>query len=168
MIRSPGDMKSFYEAMTYARLKTTREFFQSRVTRPLTETDKQWLVDESMKTPTSVAVLLDYDGNMADFTEEARMIDGKIPVMNVLADPGWNEGWTAAGKAWLKKNAPNSEVIVFGLHLIHWEFPDRFQCGRRGPSSKKSNSNLRENHYSCLSVASSPTSDKHSADLEGQ
>lgn len=128
MIRSPSDMKGPYEGITYARLKTTREFVQSMVTRPLTETEKQWFVDELMKTPTYVAVLLDYDGNMADFTEEARMIDGKIPVMNVLADPGWYEGWTAAGKAWLKKNAPNSEVIVFGLHLMHWEFPDRFNA----------------------------------------
>ena len=81
-----------------------------------------------MKTPTYVAVLLLYDGNVADYAAEAKRIDGKIPVLNVLADPGWYEGWTESAKAWLKKNAPHSDVVAFGLHLMHWEFPDRFNA----------------------------------------
>ncbi len=72
-----------------------------------------------------VMVLLDYDGNIADYTAEEKMIDGKIPVLNVLSD---KEGWTEPGKTWLAKNAPNSEVVVFGLHLMFWEFPDKFNA----------------------------------------
>ena len=94
----------------------------------MTEDEKDWFVDQTMKTPTHAAILLDYDGNLADFTEEARLIDGNIPVLNVLAEPGWYEGWTAAGRAWLKANAPSANVVAFGLHMMFWEFPDQFNA----------------------------------------
>lgn len=127
-LNAASDLKAFHDGMTYDRLTTTRDFLQSMVTRPMTEKEKEWFVDELMKTPSYVAVLLDYDGSMADYSAEAKMIDGKIPVLNVLADPGWYEGWTESGKAWLAKNAPNSKVVAFGLHLMHWEFPDKFNA----------------------------------------
>jgi pimeloyl-ACP methyl ester carboxylesterase len=95
------------------------------VTRPLTEEENNWLVDVSMKTPTYAAVSLFFDVAMADYTAEAKMIDGTIPVLNVLSD---RDGWSEPGKAWLSENAPNSEVVVFGLHLMFWEFPDRFNA----------------------------------------
>ncbi len=95
------------------------------VTRQLTKEETNWLVDESMRTPTYVALLRGYDGRMADYTAEAKMIDGKIPVLNVLRE---EEGWTESGKAWLAKNAPHSEVVAFGLHLMFWEFPDKFNA----------------------------------------
>ena len=64
----------------------------------------------------------------ADYTAEAKALDGKIPVLNVVADPGWFEGWTPAAKNWLKNNAPHSEIAVFGLHNMAWEFPDKFNA----------------------------------------
>jgi len=124
-INDVSDMKANYESIINDRLAWAHDFQQSMVTRPMTKEEKNWLVDVSMKTPTYVAVLLDYDVKMADYTAEAKMIDGKIPVLNVLSD---QEGWSEPGKAWLAKNAPNSEVVVFGLHLMFWEFPDRFNA----------------------------------------
>jgi non-heme chloroperoxidase len=127
-IKSAIDMKAFHDGIAHDRLKTTRDFLHSLVTRPLADAEQSWFVDQLLQTPTSVALLLDYDGNLADYTAEARMIDGKIPVLNVLADPGWYEGWTASAKAWLKDNAPHSEVVAFGLHLMNWEFPEKFNA----------------------------------------
>jgi hypothetical protein len=40
--------------------------------------------------------------------------NGKIPVLHVLANPGWYDGWPEMGKAWLAKNAPKSKVVAFG------------------------------------------------------
>lgn len=125
-IKSASELRAFHDGMTYKRLETTHGFLQSMVTRPLTEAEIKWFTDQLMETPTSVAVLLDYDGQMADYTAEAKAIDGKIPVLNVLANPGWFDGWTQSGKTWLAANAPHSEIQDFGLHLMHWEFPDRF------------------------------------------
>ena len=124
-INDVSDIKDYYDSMINHRLTWAHDFQQSMVTRPLTEEENNWLVDESMKTPTHVMVLLDYDANIADYTGEAKMIDGKIPVLNVLSD---KEGWTEPGKTWLAKNTPNSEVVVFGLHLMFWEFPDKFNA----------------------------------------
>ena len=95
------------------------------VTRRLTDEENNWLVDVLMKTPTYAAISLLFDATMADYTEEAKMIDEEIPVLNVLSDL---EGWSDPGKAWLSENAPNSKVEVFGLHLMFWEFPDRFNA----------------------------------------
>ena len=69
---------------------------------------------------------LDYDGMIEDFTAEARMIDGKIPVLNVLSN--WYEGWAEAGKSWLAKNAPQSETLVLGNHMMFFEFPNEFNA----------------------------------------
>ncbi|MBX9632813.1 MAG: alpha/beta hydrolase [Burkholderiales bacterium] len=128
LVKAAAELKPYHDGTAYARAHATREFLQSMVTRPLKPQEIQALVDESMKTPTSIALQLDYDANMADYTAEARAIDGKVPVLNVLADPGWYDGWTAAGRAWVGRHAPHSEVEAFGLHLLHWEFPERFNA----------------------------------------
>ena len=72
--------------------------------------------------------LLNFDGYMADYTPEAKALDGKIPVLNVLAEPGWFEGWTPAAKTWLKNNAPHSEIAVLGQHNMFVEFPEKFNA----------------------------------------
>jgi non-heme chloroperoxidase len=127
-LKTALDFKGFHDGIVYERVKTTREFMQSMVTRPVTEEERTWFVDELLKTPTYAAVSLLFDGNVADYTAEAKAIDGKIPVLNVVAEPGWYDGWTVAAKTWLKQHAPHSEIAVFGLHLTHWEFPDKFNA----------------------------------------
>lgn len=128
LVKAAVDLKPYHDGLTYNRSAAMQEFLQSMVTRPPKPKALKALLDESMKTPTSVALQLDYDANMADYSGEAKQIDGRIPVLNVLADPGWYDGWTAAGRAWLARNAPHSQVEAFGLHLLHWEFPERFNA----------------------------------------
>lgn len=126
VIKSPVDMRYFHDGVLHDRTKLTREFLQSMVTRPLTDAETEGFVRALTATPASIAVQLDYDGLLADYTPEARAIDGRIPVLNVLADPGWFPGYTQAGTAWLSRYTPHSEIQSFGLHLMLWEFPDRF------------------------------------------
>ena len=95
------------------------------VTRKLTEEETTWIVDEVMKTPSHADLELEVDGMFADYNAEAKMIDGKIPVLNVLSD---TKDWTESAKSWLAKNALSSETFVLGLHLMFWEFPDRFNA----------------------------------------
>jgi non-heme chloroperoxidase len=97
----------------------------SMVTREVTEDEMSWLIDEVMKTPNHAALQLEVDGMFADYSAEAKMIDGKIPVLNVLSD---TDGWTEPAKAWLAANAPNSETFVLGRHMMFWEFPDQFNA----------------------------------------
>jgi len=128
VFKHPNDMKAFHQGMSHNRVVSTQEFVQSMVTRPLSDKERDWLVSEMLRTPTYVMLLLDYAAAMSDFSPEARAIDGKIPVLNVLADPGWFEGWTATGRTWLAKNAPSSKVEVLGLHFMHWDLPEKFNA----------------------------------------
>ncbi len=89
--------------------------------RKMTSGEVAWAVDQTQKTPNFVAVLLAADGSFADYTEEAKKIDGKIPVLNVLS-----EAHADAGKTWLGKNAPHSEIFVLGNHMMFREYPDKF------------------------------------------
>jgi pimeloyl-ACP methyl ester carboxylesterase len=120
-------LTGFYNSLAYDRVNFTREFQKSTVTRPLSAAEVNEFVKEAMMTPTSAAVMLDYDAVMSDYSPEVRMIDKEIPVLYVLAD---QEGWTEVGQAWLAKNAPNTEVRVLkgSAHRLHWEFPDRFNA----------------------------------------
>jgi non-heme chloroperoxidase len=127
-VHSLSELKGFHNAFVYDRVKTTHEFLQTLYTRPLKPEEIESFTDELLKTPTAAAVSLMYDGNVADYTPEAKALDGKIPVLNVLAEPGWFEGWTAAAKNWLKNNAPHSEIAVLGMHSMHYEFPDKFNA----------------------------------------
>jgi len=120
-----GEMKESYTGISYDRLNFTKTFLKSFFIKPLKEDELNWFTDELMKSPTYVALLQEYDANMSDFTKEAQMIDGKIPVLNVLAE---RSGWTEFAEAWLKKNAPHSKVEAFGLHFMCWEFADRFNA----------------------------------------
>lgn len=123
VVSAPSDYKELHDGLISDRQKTHRNFVQSAVTRPLTEEEKNWFVDQMMKTPTYVADTLLLEWHLLDYTAEAEMIDGKFPVLNILA-----ESRIESGKAWLAKNAPNSEVAGFGLHLMFWEFPERFNA----------------------------------------
>ena len=64
--------------------------------RKMTADEIAWAVDQTQKTPDYVAVLLQVDSIFADYTEEAKKIDGKIPVLYFLSEENAD-----SGKAWL-------------------------------------------------------------------
>ena len=124
-IKDPNDLIPFNEGMNHNRPNFTRDFLAPTVTRPLTQEELNEFVDESMKTPTYVAILKWFDGIISDYTPEAQMIDGKIPVLYVLSEI---EGRTKVAKTWLTKNTPNTKIEAFGDHAMFWEFPERFNA----------------------------------------
>lgn len=125
-LKTAMDFKGFYEGIAYNRINTTHEFLQGLVTRPLTQDEKTQITDELLKTPTSAAVSLLYDGSVADYTPEAKAIESKIPALNIVYDPSWYKGWAQAAQNWGKSVATRTEVVVMpGLHNLHWEQPEK-------------------------------------------
>ena len=120
----PESFKTFNDNINHNRLQFTRGF-TGMIKRTMTEEEINWMVDELIKTPTHVAIALWLDGNITDFTSDAKMIDGKIPVLYVLAE---HDGYTETAKAWLTENTPNTQIEAFGYHAMFWEFPDRFNA----------------------------------------
>jgi len=124
-ITSPEHMKSPQQSM-HDRAAGTAKFVASMITRPLTKQEMEWWVDQPLRTPTHVAVLTDLDSSSVDYTEEAKAIDAKIPVLIILRN---RQSWVDSAKTWLAKYAPNTEVVALkGGHLLHWEFPDQFNA----------------------------------------
>lgn len=125
-VKTLADFTGFYQGIAYDRVKTTHEFLKLMVTRTLKQEEVDWFTDQLLKTPTYAAVSLLYDGNAADYTPEAKAIDGKIPVMNIVMNPGWHPGWAEAAQAWGKSVVKHTDVVVLpGLHLLHWESPEK-------------------------------------------
>lgn len=111
----------FLNAVAYDRRALVNGFLPTMMQRKMTPDEITWAVDQTLKTPDYVAILLGVDGAFADYTDEAKKIDGKIPVLNVLS-----EAHADVGKAWLAKNAPHSETFVLANHMMFREYPDKF------------------------------------------
>lgn len=120
------EVGEFINAVVYDYRGLMTAFIPSVLKREMPKDEMDWFVDQLLKTPTYAAALLGVDVSFADYTEEAQMIDGKIPVFNVVSE--WREGWAESAQIWLAKNTPNSEVFVLGKHMMFFEFPDEFNA----------------------------------------
>jgi non-heme chloroperoxidase len=118
--------KGFFNILIYNRKEWIRPFIESMLVNPVSE-EVNWFYEQLIKTPDPVALLLMADVMMIDYTEEAKMIADKIPVLNVVAE---SPGWSDEAEAWFKNNAPKTEVVVMkGVkHFLFWEFADEFHA----------------------------------------
>jgi non-heme chloroperoxidase len=118
-----GEVGGFINAVAHNRRGLVSAFIPTMMQRNMTPDEVAWALDQTEKTPDFVAVLLAVDGVFADYTEEAKKIDGKMPVLNVLSEANGDPG-----KAWLAKNAPHSETFVLGNHMMLREYPEKFNA----------------------------------------
>ena len=105
-----------------------RDFTKGMLVNPVSEEEIDWWVEQNFKTSDSVALLLYVDiVLLSDYTEEAKMIAEKIPVLNVVAE---SPGWSDEAEAWFKNNAPKTQVAIMpGVkHFLFWEFADEFHA----------------------------------------
>jgi non-heme chloroperoxidase len=116
-----AELKLMINGVTYDRREFTTELSKWMVKRELKPAELEWIVGLSLHTPTSVAVLLLTDMMLADYIPEAKALDGKIPVLNVV-----REEWAPAALAWIKANVPRSETFVFKGHMHFWSEPRVF------------------------------------------
>jgi non-heme chloroperoxidase len=122
--KSTLDFKPFYEGLANDTVKTIRDFIQSMVTRQMTEEEINIFFEEIMTTPIDIARYNFLEWFIYDVSEDIKRMDGKIPVLYVLSEPA-----IEPGAAWLTQNAPHTEVTGgFGLHMMFWEFPDKFNA----------------------------------------
>jgi non-heme chloroperoxidase len=133
-----SEVGGILKGVAYDRRGLMNKFIPTMMQRKMTEDEIAWVLDQTQRTPNYVAVLLQVDESFDDYTDEARKIDGKIPVLNVLS-----EAKADAAKAWLAKNAPHSETFVLGNHMMFREYPDKFNAAldaflaKPGPPSSK-------------------------------
>jgi len=81
----------------------------------------RWIEDQSTQSPPWVAAAYWAAGNFSDYLETAKEIDARIPSSFVVA-----EHWVDKARPYLARHTPNSDVHVFGGHMMFWEYPERF------------------------------------------
>ncbi len=121
------EVGDFINATIYDFRGLMTAFIPTLIQREMRQDELDWILDQFLKTPTYAAALLGVDVSFADYTAEAQMIDGKIPVLNIVSE--WREGWAKSAQTLLTKNSPNSEIFVLGNHLMIFEFPNEFNAG---------------------------------------
>lgn len=117
-----------YTAINYKRADVLAAVFQNMVTRELTVQESDFFVSMVAKTPNHVSTLLLLDGHFSDYLEEAKRIGSTLPVLYFLGEDGYFGKPPATAQAWLQQNMPTAQTHVFGRHLLHWEFPEKFNA----------------------------------------
>lgn len=80
-------------------------------------------VASSMSTPQPAASLLLREVNRSDYSEVAREVAGRLPVLHIV-----KEEHGEAARRWTEANAPQIELCVLGAHMMFLEFPAEFNA----------------------------------------
>lgn len=91
------------------------------VSRPLSNDERRWIVDQGTRTPPFVAASLFADGHFSDYTSEAQLLDRSVPCLTFL-----RQDWAPQALAWIAAHTPTTRTVVMPSHLMFWEFPERF------------------------------------------
>ena len=89
--------------------------------RPLSEAEQIWLVEQSTRTPHWAAALYCASGWFRDHLPEAKLADAAIPSMIVVSDR--NE---APARNFIERELPNTRLEAFGTHFMFWDQFERF------------------------------------------
>ncbi|GLO65440.1 MULTISPECIES: alpha/beta hydrolase [Oceanobacillus] len=121
------DMAHVYHASLRDE-KGQKEFIKSysenvMIQRKLTESELDWIIDQSLLTPPYVAASLFASGLFSDYRTEARQLSLEIPTLFVLA-----EHWSDVAEPYMKQLAPTAKIEVFGGHMMFWEYPEKFNA----------------------------------------
>ena len=110
------------QPMMHNRYQFAHSWAQSMVEHKLTPEEYNWIISESFRTPTYVALELALDAIYADYRPEAILLDNhKIPTLDFIS-----ESTAPMAKQWLQKNAPHTYTKVMGKHMMFWEHPEEF------------------------------------------
>ena len=83
----------------------------------------EFICSQSMQTSATTAALLLADGNLCDYSEIARQVDQKLPVLHIVS-----ENTVGDAKKWTFANMPNALVHGLGAHMMFWEFSVEFNA----------------------------------------
>jgi hypothetical protein len=77
-----------------------------------------------MLAPTYAMLLLRLDITFSDYRAEAKLLDSKVPVLDVISEPN-----VAVASSWIKTNTPHAETLTIKRHMSFWSEPESFNAG---------------------------------------
>lgn len=125
------DYRSTLESLLYRRRESAEGLARWMMAREPTEQEVKWIVEQSLETPGEAALSLMVDTTVLDYTPEARVLEGSVPLLFMV-----RQGWAETARSWIEKHLPRAEVVVLESHAEHLEQPrvfnaklDRFLSG---------------------------------------
>ena len=124
-INSPEQLAQFAEFMAspqreeFSRMAAPTMFLDPPVDAAFVEE----FVASSMSTPQPAASLLLREVNHSDYTETAREVARRLPVLHIV-----KEEHGQAARRWIEANAQRVELCVLGAHMMFMEFPAEFNA----------------------------------------
>lgn len=113
---------TFLQPLMYDRIQFLKSWPQSMVERKLQPAELDWIIQQSLRTPTYAASELALDAIYADYRPEAIMLETRqIPTLDFVSE---HEGLRA--KQWLQQNASHTKINIMGKHMMFWEHSDQF------------------------------------------
>lgn len=112
-------VKGFFDAFVSNRRATVGEFIPWMYTEEIAPAEAEWMLAETMLTPTIVASQLLYDGWMGDWTATVQAID--VPMLHVVREENGS-----AARDYLEQHAPEAEIAVMGGHGMVPEHAEDF------------------------------------------
>ncbi|BBM89710.1 hypothetical protein COTS27_01417 [Spirochaetota bacterium] len=94
---------------------------QVMVQRDLTAAELRWITDQSLKTPYYIAGQLFASGLFSNCTQAAKLVDEKVPALNIVA-----EHWSQVATTFTNKHFPNTNIATLGGHMMFWEHHEKF------------------------------------------
>ncbi len=93
------------------------------VQRPLTAGEREWLLTQSLRTPTATAGALFADAMFCDFRSELQQLAATVPTFYVLA-----ESSAPTARPYLQRCFPTVQTAVLGGHMMFWEHAAAFNA----------------------------------------
>ena len=121
---SLNDAAEFYQSLTTSkghRDRVTKYASNTMVQRDLSPDELDWIVGQSVKSPSWVAAAYCAAGMLSNYEHEARIVDKEIKTLFIVATDASDKA-----AAYLQTNLPNASVEYLGGHFMFWEFPDEF------------------------------------------
>jgi len=92
--------------------------------RELSAEETDWFVRQAMLAPTYAMLSLRLDVLFSDYRPEAKLLDAKVPVLDVISEPN-----ASRALAWIKSNTPHAQTLMIKRHMSFWSEPESFNAG---------------------------------------
>ncbi|KAI9001776.1 halide peroxidase [Hyaloraphidium curvatum] len=112
-LRTPAGHREFVAA--YAK--------DVMVQRPLTPAELDWILRQSLTTPTHFATAIYASALFSDFSAELRAASAAVPTLYVVS-----EHWADQATGYLRHEFPKVRTEVLGGHMMFWEYPGKFNA----------------------------------------
>jgi non-heme chloroperoxidase len=119
-----GKIRGQLDALANNRSGLSQGMAKGMNARELSADETSWFVRQAMLAPTYAMLLLRLDIAFSDYRAEAKLLDGKVPVLDVISEPN-----TAVALPWIKTNTPHAETFTIKRHMSFWSEPESFNAG---------------------------------------